>query len=75
MTYEQAISRLEAITEGLTSGQTGIDQLVSQLTEAKTLIAQCQKQLTEVETQVNALTNENPDTTTNDTRNLWEKEN
>lgn len=75
MTYDQAIARLEEITQGLTNGQISVDQLVSQLTEAKQLILQCQKQLTEVEAQVNALSNEESETATHENADLWEKGN
>lgn len=61
MTYEQAISRLEEITQNLSTGKTNIDALVQQLTEAKTLIAFCRQQLTQVETDVNNLINESTD--------------
>jgi len=55
MTYQEAITRLEAITAQLSSGNTDVDSLVSLLTEAKQLIALCRQRLTQVETEVNNL--------------------
>ena len=55
MTYQEAITRLEAITAQLSSGNTDVDKLVSLLTEAKQLIALCRQRLTQVETEVNNL--------------------
>lgn len=58
MTYEQAINRLEEISNQLSSGTTNIDTLVQQLTEAKTLINFCRKHLTQVENEVNNIIND-----------------
>lgn len=55
MTYQEAITRLEAITAQLSSGNTDVDKLVALLTEAKQLIALCRQRLTQVETEVNNL--------------------
>lgn len=55
MTYQEAITRLEAITAQLSSGNTDVDSLVSLLTEAKQLIALCRQRLTQVESEVNNL--------------------
>ena len=55
MTYQEAITRLEAITAQLSSGNTDVDSLVSLLTEAKQLIALCRQRLTQVESEVHNL--------------------
>ena len=55
MTYQEAITRLEAITAQLSSGNTDVDKLVALLTEAKQLIALCRQRLTQVEAEVHNL--------------------
>lgn len=55
MTYQEAITRLDAITAQLSSGNTDVDSLVSLLTEAKQLIAMCRQRLTQVESEVHNL--------------------
>lgn len=45
LTYEEAMQKLEKITQQLESSQTGIDEMASQLKEAQQLIAHCRSKL------------------------------
>ena len=52
MTYEEALTKLEAIVSKMESGQYSVDELATQLQEAQTLIAQCQAKLNKAETEI-----------------------
>lgn len=55
ITYEQAITRLESIVQGLENNTLELDQLTKQLAEAQELIKFCNTKLQEVENDVNTL--------------------
>ncbi len=68
MTYQEAITRLEAITAQLSSGTTDVDSLVTLLKEANQLTAFCRERLTQVENEVNNMLADTPADTPADSR-------
>lgn len=57
ITYKQAMTKLEEISNSISSGQLDVDELASKLKEAKELVAFCQKKLKHVESDVNKILN------------------
>ena len=52
MTYEEALTKLEAIVSKMESGEYSVDELATQLEEAQRLIAQCREKLNKAETEI-----------------------
>ena len=52
MTYEEALTKLEAIVSRMESGQYSVDELAAQLQEAQRLIEQCREKLNKAETEI-----------------------
>lgn len=52
MTYEEALTKLEAIVSKMESGQYSVDELAAQLQEAQRLIEQCREKLNKAETEI-----------------------
>lgn len=59
LTYEQAIKRLEEISQNITSGQLDVDDLAAKLKEANQLVEFCTSKLKKVEDEVNHILAEN----------------
>ena len=53
MTYEQAVKRLEELTQAIERGTLNIDDLAKNLEEAKELLKFCKTKLQKVEEDVN----------------------
>lgn len=58
LTYEQAIKRLEEISQNITSGQLDVDDLAAKLKEANQLVEFCTSKLKKVEDEVNHILKE-----------------
>lgn len=58
MTFEQAISQLESLTNRLEKGEVDLAQLQHEIKQAQTLIAFCKEQLGVVKNEVEALQKE-----------------
>lgn len=56
-TYEEAVSRLEAIVESFERGETDIEQLGARLREANGLLAYCKEKLQLAETEIDEAMN------------------
>ena len=55
MTYEEAIQKLEAISQQMEQGSISIDDLTKQLQEAQKLIKFCRDRLTKIDTELTGL--------------------
>lgn len=55
ISYEKALSELQAIVNALENGEIGIDELSSQIERAATLIRYCQDKLRSTEAHINNL--------------------
>ncbi|MBO4907493.1 MAG: exodeoxyribonuclease VII small subunit [Bacteroidaceae bacterium] len=55
MTYEEAIQKLEAISQQMEQGSISIDDLTKQLQEAQKLIKFCRDRLTKIDTELKGL--------------------
>lgn len=63
LTYEQAIKRLEEISQQISSGQLDVDDLASKLKEANQLVEFCTSKLKKVEDEVNNILAEDEEKT------------
>ena len=55
LTYEQAMSRLEEITEQISSGEMNVDDLAANLTQAQALLKFCEAKLKTVEDEIQGI--------------------
>ena len=55
LTYEQAMQKLEALTQQMESGEIGIDEMAKKLQEAQRLMQFCKERLYESEKNCNSL--------------------
>ncbi|MCQ2113154.1 MAG: exodeoxyribonuclease VII small subunit [Bacteroidaceae bacterium] len=55
LTYEQAMSRLEEITEQISSGEMNVDDLAANLKQAQALLKFCEAKLKTVEDEIQGI--------------------
>lgn len=55
LTYEQAMSRLEEITEQISSGEMNVDALADNLKQAQALLKFCESKLKTVENEIQGI--------------------
>ena len=59
LSYEQALSRLDQITNSMESGEVSIDQMAEKIQEAQTLLTYCRQKLFDAEKKCQELLDEN----------------
>ncbi len=57
LTYEQALAKLEQLTNEMEDGRISVDQLAERLSEAQKLLEYCRARLTSAEKKCNSLLN------------------
>ncbi len=55
LTYEQALAKLEQLTNEMEEGRISVDQLAERLGQAQKLLAYCRERLTSAENKCNSL--------------------